>query len=115
MELSVSSGDGFRFSMAVHRRVLASRSRFFAEKLEGIVGTLGSPVVVEICECDDVEVYVEAVAMMYCRDLRRRLAGEEVGDVLGLLKVKPHVNLNPKKEAIFRIYIYFLSIIMMTK
>ncbi|XP_010922477.2 BTB/POZ domain-containing protein At5g60050 [Elaeis guineensis] len=85
VELSVSSSDGFRFSMAVHRRVLASRSRFFAEKLEGIVGTLGSPVVVEICECDDVEVYVEAVAMMYCRDLR--LSGKEVGMVLGLLKV----------------------------
>ncbi|KAG1337967.1 BTB/POZ domain-containing protein [Cocos nucifera] len=89
VELSVSSGDGFRFSMAVHRRVLACRSRFFAEKLEGIVGTLGSPVVVEICECDDVEVYVEAVAMMYCRDLR--LAGKEVAMVLGLLKVSTDI------------------------
>lgn len=88
VELSVSSSDGFRFSMAVHRQVLARRSRFFAEKMAGIGGALDFPVVVEICECDDVEVYVKVVGMMYCRDLRRRLAGEEVGDVLGLLKVK---------------------------
>ncbi|XP_026656832.1 BTB/POZ domain-containing protein At5g60050-like [Phoenix dactylifera] len=87
VELSVSSDDGFRFSMDVHRQVLARRSRFFAEKLEGISRVPGSPVVVEICECDDVEVYVQAVGMMYCRDLRRRLAGEAVGKVLGLLKV----------------------------
>ncbi|KAG1365711.1 BTB/POZ domain-containing protein [Cocos nucifera] len=87
VELSVSSSDGFRFSMAVHRQVLARRSRFFAEKLAGIGGALEFPVVVEISECDDVEVYVKVVGMMYCRDLRRRLAGEQVGDVLGLLEV----------------------------
>ncbi|KAH0465328.1 hypothetical protein IEQ34_005431 [Dendrobium chrysotoxum] len=81
VELSVSSGDGFRVSMGVHRRVLAAGSRFFAENL----GRRGG--VVEICECDDVEVYVEVVAMLYCGDLRRRLCGEGAKRVLGLLKV----------------------------
>ncbi|ONK67831.1 uncharacterized protein A4U43_C05F4240 [Asparagus officinalis] len=67
--------------MEVHRRALAEKSRFFRENL----GRRGG--VVEICECDDVEAYVEVVGMMYCGDLRRRLAGEEIGRVLGLLKV----------------------------
>lgn len=42
---------------------------------------------VEICDCDDVEVYVETVVLMYCDDLKNRLVGEEVSKVLGLLKV----------------------------
>ncbi|WOK96923.1 BTB/POZ domain-containing protein [Canna indica] len=87
VKLSVSSGDGLRIHMTTHRRVLTARSRFFAEKLAGIGGRPGRPVVVEICECDDAEVYVEAVELMYSGDLRRRLAGEDVEKVLGLLKV----------------------------
>lgn len=42
---------------------------------------------VEICDCDDVEIYVETIVLMYCEDLRKRLMGEEVSKVLGLLKV----------------------------
>ncbi|THU48294.1 hypothetical protein C4D60_Mb09t24730 [Musa balbisiana] len=87
VELSVSSGDGFRVPIAVHRRVLAAGSRFFAEKLAGIGGWPGRPVMVEICDCDDAEVYVEVVGLMYSTDLRRSLAGEDVERVLGLLKV----------------------------
>lgn len=68
--------------MEVHRRALAEKSRFFRENL----GRKGG--VVEISECDDVEVYVEVVGMMYCGDLRTRLVGEEIGRVLGLLKVR---------------------------
>ncbi|RZS18623.1 hypothetical protein BHM03_00050940 [Ensete ventricosum] len=88
VELSVSSGDGFRVPMSVHRRVLAAGSRFFAEKLAGIGGGPGCPVMVEICDCDDAEVYVEVVGLMYSADLRRNLAGEDVEKVLGLLKLE---------------------------
>ncbi|CAD5176359.1 unnamed protein product [Musa acuminata subsp. malaccensis] len=87
MELSVSSSDGFRVTVTAHRRVLAARSRFFAEKLAGVGGRPGRPVAVEICECDDAEAYVEAVGLMYSGDPRRSLAGEDVDKVLGLLKV----------------------------
>lgn len=86
VKLTVTSRDGYRVSMDVHRAVLADRSRFFAEKL----GRDRDRVVshsVEICDCDDVEVYVETVVLMYCEDLRTRLMGEEVSKVLGLLKV----------------------------
>lgn len=84
VRLTVAARDGFRVSMEVHRRVLASRSRFFAEKLRRN-GT--QMVSVEILECDDVEAYVEALVLMYSDDLKKKLMGEEVAKVLELLKV----------------------------
>ncbi|ESQ37466.1 hypothetical protein EUTSA_v10003115mg [Eutrema salsugineum] len=41
----------------------------------------------EISECDDVEVFVETVVLMHCEDLKNKLIGENVIDVLSLLKV----------------------------
>lgn len=76
--------DGFRVSMDVHKSVLGSKSRFFAEKLRKDRGVSHC---VEISDCDDVEVYVETVVLMYCENLKKRLIGEEVSRVLGLLKV----------------------------
>lgn len=40
------------------------------KKLAGIGISLGSLMVVEIYECNDIEVYVEAMGMMYCQDLK---------------------------------------------
>ncbi|PSR90009.1 BTB/POZ domain-containing protein [Actinidia chinensis var. chinensis] len=87
VRLAISGSDGFRVSMDVHRKVLADRSRFFAEKLRPRSTAAEVEVSVEICDCDDVEVYVETVVLIYCDDLKRRLVGEEVSKVLGLLKV----------------------------
>ncbi|KAL3518290.1 hypothetical protein ACH5RR_020879 [Cinchona calisaya] len=84
VRLTVTAIDGFRVSMEVHRRVLTGRSRFFAEKLRKNGAQMVS---VEILECDDVEVYVEAVVLMYCEDVKKKLMGEEVSKVLELLKV----------------------------
>lgn len=80
--------DGFRVCMDVHKNVLAEKSRFFAEKL-AIRDKENREMlhVVEISECDDVEVYVETVVLMYCEDLKRRLLGEDLDKVLALLKV----------------------------
>lgn len=82
VRLTIGARDGFKVSMDVHRRVLVGRSRFFAEKLQ----RNGSHSV-EILDCDDVEVYVETLVLMYCDDLKKRLMGENVNKVLGLLKV----------------------------
>lgn len=41
----------------------------------------------EISECDDVEVYLETLLLMYFDDLKKRLMGEEVYKVLALLQV----------------------------
>ncbi|KAK8288141.1 hypothetical protein V6Z12_D07G106100 [Gossypium hirsutum] len=86
VRLTVVSRDGHRVSMDVHKRVLSEKSRFFAEKLsqrkeKGVSHT------VEISECDDVEVYVETVVLMYSDDLKKRLIGENVNKVLALLQV----------------------------
>ncbi|XVE79690.1 hypothetical protein DITRI_Ditri14bG0078100 [Diplodiscus trichospermus] len=86
VRLTVASKDGFRVSMDVHGRVLSEKSGFFAEKLsqrreKGVSHS------VEISECDDVEVYVETVVLMYCDDLKKRLIGENVNKILALLKV----------------------------
>ncbi|KAI7984496.1 BTB/POZ domain-containing protein [Camellia lanceoleosa] len=91
VKLTIAGRDGFRVSMDVHRRVLADRSRFFAEKLSRRDGAAAVSHTVEICDCDDVDAYVEAVVLMYCDDLKRRLMGEDVSKVLALLKVSSAV------------------------
>ncbi|KAI7986626.1 BTB/POZ domain-containing protein [Camellia lanceoleosa] len=58
-----------------------------------------NPYIVEIADCDDVEVYIEALSLMYCKDLRKKLMKEDVTRVLGILKFenqqqtscKPHM------------------------
>ncbi|KAL8057506.1 hypothetical protein ABFX02_04G188300 [Erythranthe guttata] len=75
-------GESLRVSMDVHRRVLAAGSRFFAEKLRRS-GTHS----VEILECDDVAVYVEAVVLMYSDELTAELFGMDVSKILTLLKI----------------------------
>ncbi|KAG0496204.1 hypothetical protein HPP92_000895 [Vanilla planifolia] len=69
--------------MNVHRNILSEHSSFFAEKL-----ARQSPVVcIEIGDCEDVEVYVEAVGLMYCKEIKQRLIKKSVPHVLRLLKV----------------------------
>lgn len=70
-----------------------AHSRFFAVKLpergskQQSQRPTGSPCIVEIADCDDVEVYIETLRLMYCRDLRKKLMKEDVPRVLGILKV----------------------------
>jgi hypothetical protein len=87
VRISVVGRDGFRVSMELQKSVLTEKSRFFAEKLRRDPGVAHS---VEISDCDDVEVYVEALVLMYCDDfnLKKRLMGEDVSKVLALLKVQ---------------------------
>ncbi|KVI03582.1 BTB/POZ domain-containing protein At5g60050 [Cynara cardunculus var. scolymus] len=84
VKLTITGRDGFSVSMDVHREVLASRSQFFKEKLGRRSGSHHS---VEICECDDVEVYLETLVLMYCDDPKKMKMGEGVSKILGLLKV----------------------------
>lgn len=83
------SGCG-KVSMDVHKRVLLEKSGFFRESLRGREkGIMQS---VEISECDDVEVYLETLVLMYSHDLKKRLIGEEVSKILALLKVYTNSN-----------------------
>ncbi|KDP25402.1 hypothetical protein JCGZ_20558 [Jatropha curcas] len=90
VKLTLSSKDGISVSMNVHRQILVAHSRFFAVKLSDRWAKnqrTSSPYVVEIADCDDVEVYIETLRLMYCKDLRRKLMKDDVGKVLGILKV----------------------------
>ncbi|KAL8128998.1 hypothetical protein V2J09_018153 [Rumex salicifolius] len=84
VKLTVTARDGFKVSLDVHRRVLVEKSGFFAEKLTSDGALTHS---VEICDCDDVEIYLETLVLMYRDDPKKKLIGEDVIKVLGLLKV----------------------------
>ncbi|MBA0552837.1 hypothetical protein Golob_023613 [Gossypium lobatum] len=92
IKLTLSSKDGISVSMNVHRQIVVAHSRFFAVKLsdrwakQQRNGSAGS-YSVEIADCDDVEVYIETLKLMYCKDLRKTLMREDVPKVLGILKV----------------------------
>ncbi|PIN03996.1 hypothetical protein CDL12_23470 [Handroanthus impetiginosus] len=90
VKLTLSSKDGINISISVHRQILVAHSRFFALKLnEKWVKQQRSsgPYIVEIADCDDIEVYIETLRLMYCKDLRKKLMKEDVPRVLGILKV----------------------------
>ncbi|CAN4077687.1 unnamed protein product [Withania somnifera] len=90
VKLTLSSKDGLSVCMNVHRQILVVHSRFFAVKLseKWVKQQRNSgPYIVEIADCDDIEVYIETLRLMYCKDLRRRLMKEDVSKVLGILKV----------------------------
>ncbi|GJN23181.1 hypothetical protein PR202_gb10808 [Eleusine coracana subsp. coracana] len=74
--------DGVAVKMSVHKNILAENSTFFADKL-----SRQSPVSsIEMPDCEDVEIYVETVGLMYCSDVRQRLIKQSVSRVLRILK-----------------------------
>ncbi|KAI3812917.1 hypothetical protein L1987_17630 [Smallanthus sonchifolius] len=97
VKLTLSSKDGLSVCMNVHRQILVAHSRFFADKLSDYRRKVGqqlrglidnsNPYIVEIADCDDIEVYIESIRLMYCKDLRRKLMKDDVPRVLGILKV----------------------------
>ncbi|WCJ41136.1 BTB/POZ domain-containing protein [Euphorbia peplus] len=89
VRITVVGKDGVKISIDVHRKVLAAKSGFFREKLrEREKGVMHS---VEISECDDVEVYLETLVLMYYDDLKKRFMGEDVTKVLAFLKVSADI------------------------
>lgn len=75
--------DGVAVKMSVHKNILAENSTFFADKL-----SRQSPVSsIDMPDCEDVEIYVETVGLMYCNDVKQRLIKQSVSRVLRILKV----------------------------
>ncbi|KAH7550240.1 hypothetical protein JRO89_XS13G0159300 [Xanthoceras sorbifolium] len=91
IKLTLCSKDGVSISLNVHRQILVAHSRFFAVKLSDRwtkQQKTSLPYIVEIADCDDVEVYIETLRLMYCKDLKKKLMKEDVSKVLGILKFK---------------------------
>ncbi|KAK6130024.1 hypothetical protein DH2020_036246 [Rehmannia glutinosa] len=89
VKLKLSSKDGASVSISVHRKILMAHSRFFALKLKEKrvkqQRSLG-PYILEIADCDDIEIYTETLRLIYCKDLRKKLMKEDVPRVLAILK-----------------------------
>lgn len=76
--------QGVAVKLSVHRSVLEEHSSFFASRISG--QQLVFPCL-EIDNCEDAEIYVETIGLMYCRDLKQRLIKQSVSRVLRILKV----------------------------
>ncbi|XP_078442649.1 BTB/POZ domain-containing protein [Wolffia australiana] len=90
VHVHLSSPDGLSTSLSLHRHVLASHSRFFSSKLSdppSLAQQRRQTHLVQIADCDDVEIYVETLRLMYSSHLRRGLLHEPVPRVLSILKV----------------------------
>lgn len=77
--------EGIAVRMGVHRDVLCRSSAFFAARLAGGHGPPAP--CVEIHDCDDAEIYVETVGLMYCDEAKHRLLKQSVPRVLRIMKV----------------------------
>uniref|UniRef100_A0A7N0T9J3 At3g05675-like ankyrin-like domain-containing protein n=1 Tax=Kalanchoe fedtschenkoi TaxID=63787 RepID=A0A7N0T9J3_KALFE len=83
--------QGFCVKLSVHRNVLMENSSFFAKKLSE--PTSGSPHL-ELEDCEDVEICVETVGLMYCKEMKQRLIKQSVPRVLRILKVAQQFGFN---------------------
>ena len=77
-------GKQFAVRLSVHKNVLVENSSFFTEKL--FEQQCGLPCL-EIEDCEDAEIYVETLGLMYCKELKQRLIKQNVSRVLRILKV----------------------------
>ncbi|XP_078178446.1 BTB/POZ domain-containing protein At3g50780-like [Carex rostrata] len=75
--------EGISVSISAHKEVLSENSSFFQEKL----GVDSRVTCIELPDCDDVEIYVETIGLMYCKEVKNRLLKQSVPRVLRLLKV----------------------------
>ncbi|KAL6507410.1 hypothetical protein OROGR_023605 [Orobanche gracilis] len=78
--------QGLAVKLIVHMGVLMENSSFFAGRISDQEQQLVSPCL-EIDDCEDVEIYVETVGLMYCKQLKQRLMKQSVARVLRILKV----------------------------
>ncbi|KAJ8764333.1 hypothetical protein K2173_006073 [Erythroxylum novogranatense] len=84
MKVILLGKQGFCVKLSVHKNVLVENSHLFANKLSEEESTLSC---LEIDDCEDVEIYVETVGLMYCKDMKQRLIKQNVSRVLRILKV----------------------------
>ncbi|CAN1164181.1 BTB/POZ domain-containing protein At3g50780 [Linum perenne] len=76
--------QGFCVKLSVHRNVLVESSSFFADKLSELESNLSC---LEVDDCEDIEIHVETVGLMYCKDMKQRLIKQSLTRVLRILKV----------------------------
>jgi hypothetical protein len=83
MKVVLLGKQGFSVKLSVHRDVLIEKSTFFSEK----ISKQSDLSCLQIGDCEDVEIYVEAVGLMYCKETKQRLMKQNVSRILRILKV----------------------------
>lgn len=84
MKVVLLGKQGFCVKLSVHKNVLAGHSSFFKDKLAKQESGFSC---LEVDDCEDIEIYVETVGLMYCKDMKQRLIKQNVSRVLRILKV----------------------------
>lgn len=84
LKVILLGNQGVAVKLSVHRGILVGHSSFFASRISE-----QQPVFpcLEVDNCEDVEIYVETIGLMYCRELKQRLIKQSVSRVLRILKV----------------------------
>ncbi|XP_050891051.1 BTB/POZ domain-containing protein At3g50780 [Lathyrus oleraceus] len=83
MKVVLLRKQGFSVKLSVHRDVLIEKSSFFSETISKQLDWS----CLQIGDCEDVEIYVEAVGLMYCKEMKQRLMKHNVSRILRILKV----------------------------
>ncbi|KAJ4844865.1 hypothetical protein Tsubulata_004356 [Turnera subulata] len=91
MKVVLLGKQGFCVKLSVHKNVLVENSRYFENKLSEEDSGVSC---VEIDDCEDVEIYVETVGLMYCKEMKQRLIKQSVSRVLRILKVAELLGFN---------------------
>ncbi|XVF59551.1 hypothetical protein PTKIN_Ptkin07bG0285100 [Pterospermum kingtungense] len=91
MKVILLGKQGFCVKLGVHKKVLLEHSSFFADKLSEQESGLSC---IQIDDCQDVEIYVETVGLMYCKEMKQRLIKQSVSRVLRILKVAELLGFN---------------------
>ncbi|XP_022751349.1 BTB/POZ domain-containing protein At3g50780-like [Durio zibethinus] len=91
MKVILLGKQGFCVKLSLHKKVLLEHSSFFTDKLSEQESRLSC---LEIDDCEDVEIYVETVGLMYCKEMKQRLIKQSVSRVLRILKVAELLGFN---------------------
>ncbi|CAH8326690.1 unnamed protein product [Eruca vesicaria subsp. sativa] len=92
-KLTVTAKDEYKVTMKIQRKVLLERSKVFMEKMS-CREEKGVSHMVEISECDQVEIYVKNVVLTYYNDLKKKLVDENVMEILSLLQISVAISFN---------------------
>ncbi|CAA7014971.1 unnamed protein product [Microthlaspi erraticum] len=82
--LKFSDSLGFCVKLGVQKKALVDHSSFFAKKLAAKDSVFAC---LEIESCEDAEIYVETIGLMYYKEMNQRLMKQNVSRVLRVLKV----------------------------
>ncbi|KAK8674033.1 hypothetical protein V6N13_112336 [Hibiscus sabdariffa] len=91
MKVILLGKQGYCVKLSVHKEVLLENSSFFTEKISQQEPGLSC---LEIDDCKDVEIFIEAVGLMYCKEMKQRLIKLSVSRVLHILKVAELLGFN---------------------